>query len=231
MPTPGEHKTVQVRILLYAQDIGWRLFPRGEAEQRRGVPPSLAGKEARRIGLSHFFDDPLYQKVRQFNPLYAEAPGALVGQLRRTVLAFEQTAGMVQPITEGSRQLKESLELGKIIITTTLQKFPVISEQMRAIPGKHFAIIIDEAHSSQSGESIRHLNKVLAAGSFEEAEQLTPMWKNLKMKSLAKSRRVANSTTPSAPQWKPSLLLIRKPKSSSAKRWINSPVSTASSPK
>lgn len=93
-------------------------------------------------------------------------------QLRRTVIAFEQTLGTVQPITESSRQLKESLELGKKIITTTLQKFPVISEQMRAIPGKHFAIIIDEAHSSQSGESMRHLNKVLSAGSLEEAEEL-----------------------------------------------------------
>lgn len=93
-------------------------------------------------------------------------------QLRRTVLAFEQTAGMVQPITEGSKQLKESLEAGKKIITSTLQKFPVISEQMRSIPGKHFAIIIDEAHSSQSGESMRHLNRVLSAGSLEEAEQL-----------------------------------------------------------
>lgn len=93
-------------------------------------------------------------------------------QLRSTVLAFEQTAGMVQPITEGSKQLKESLEAGKKIITSTLQKFPVISEQMRAIPGKRFAIIIDEAHSSQSGESMRHLNKVLSAGSLEEAERL-----------------------------------------------------------
>ncbi len=93
-------------------------------------------------------------------------------QLRRTVMAFEQTAGIVQPITEGSKQLRESLEAGKKIITSTLQKFPVISEQMRAIPGKHFAIIIDEAHSSQSGESMRHLNRVLSAGSLEEAEQM-----------------------------------------------------------
>lgn len=93
-------------------------------------------------------------------------------QLRRTVVAFEQTAGMVQPVTEGSRQLKQSLELGKKIITTTLQKFPMISEEMRAIPGKRFGIIIDEAHSSQSGESIRHLNKVLSAGNLEEAEKL-----------------------------------------------------------
>lgn len=93
-------------------------------------------------------------------------------QLRRTVLAFEQTAGMVQPITESSRQLKDSLEAGKKIITTTLQKFPVISEQMRAIPGQHFAIIIDEAHSSQSGESMRHLNRTLSVGSLEEAEKI-----------------------------------------------------------
>lgn len=93
-------------------------------------------------------------------------------QLRNTVVAFEQTAGMVLPVIEGSKQLKEALEAGRKIITTTLQKFPVISEQMRAIPGKHFAIIIDEAHSSQSGESMRHLNKVLSAGSLEEAETL-----------------------------------------------------------
>jgi type I restriction enzyme R subunit len=93
-------------------------------------------------------------------------------QLRRTVVAFEQTLGTVQPITENSKQLKRSLEAGKKIITTTLQKFPMISEQMRAIPGKYFAIIIDEAHSSQSGESMRHLNRVLSAGSLEEAEKL-----------------------------------------------------------
>jgi len=93
-------------------------------------------------------------------------------QLRRTVMAFEQTAGIVQPITEGSKQLRQSLEDGRKIITSTLQKFPVISEQMRAIPGKHFAIIIDEAHSSQSGESMRHLNRVLSAGSLEEAEKM-----------------------------------------------------------
>jgi type I restriction enzyme, R subunit len=93
-------------------------------------------------------------------------------QLRSTVLAFEQTVGMVQPITEGSKQLKKSLEEGKKIITSTLQKFPMISEQMREISGKRFAIIIDEAHSSQSGESMRHLNKVLSANTLEEAEQL-----------------------------------------------------------
>jgi type I restriction enzyme R subunit len=37
MPTPGEHKTVQARILKYAQDIGWKFVPRAEAERRRGL--------------------------------------------------------------------------------------------------------------------------------------------------------------------------------------------------
>lgn len=92
-------------------------------------------------------------------------------QLRQVVLHFEQTLGTVEAITEDSQQLKRALEEGKNIIVTTLQKFPVISEKVQELPGKHFAVIIDEAHSSQSGEAARHLNTVLAAGSLEEAER------------------------------------------------------------
>ncbi|MFQ5946127.1 MAG: type I restriction endonuclease subunit R, partial [Anaerolineae bacterium] len=90
-------------------------------------------------------------------------------QLQRTVHAFEQTPGVVENIDKTSRQLKEALESGKTIIVTTLQKFPVIAEEIGNLPQKRFAVIIDEAHSSQSGESARHLKKVLAAGSLEEA--------------------------------------------------------------
>lgn len=93
-------------------------------------------------------------------------------QLQNTVRAFEQTLGTVETITENSQQLKKALEEGKNIVVTTLQKFPVISHQVQSLPGKHFAVIIDEAHSSQSGEAARHLNTVLAAGSLEEAEHL-----------------------------------------------------------
>jgi len=93
-------------------------------------------------------------------------------QLQNTVRAFEQTLGTVETITENSQQLKKALEEGKNIVVTTLQKFPVISHQAQSLPGKHFAVIIDEAHSSQSGEAARHLNTVLAAGSLEEAEHL-----------------------------------------------------------
>uniref|UniRef100_A0A7V4G6J3 Type I restriction endonuclease subunit R n=1 Tax=Desulfobacca acetoxidans TaxID=60893 RepID=A0A7V4G6J3_9BACT len=92
-------------------------------------------------------------------------------QIQRTVRQFELTPGVVENIDKTSRQLKEALESGKTIIVTTLQKFPVIADQMGALPGKRFAVIVDEAHSSQTGESTKSLKAVLAVGSLEEAEQ------------------------------------------------------------
>ena len=92
-------------------------------------------------------------------------------QLQSTVRQFEQTAGLVENIDTTSRQLKAALETGKTIIVTTLQKFPVIVNDMADLAGQRFAVIVDEAHSSQSGESTRSLKAVLAAGSLEEAEK------------------------------------------------------------
>ena len=91
-------------------------------------------------------------------------------QLQRTIRQFEQTLGVVENIDKTSRQLKEALEAGKTIIVTTLQKFPMIVKQVSDLPGKRFAVIIDEAHSSQSGETTRSLKQVLAVGTLEEAE-------------------------------------------------------------
>jgi type I restriction enzyme, R subunit len=92
-------------------------------------------------------------------------------QIQRTVRQFEQTLGVVENIDKTSRQLKEALESGKTIIVTTLQKFPVIVDQIGALPGKRFAVIVDEAHSSQTGESTKSLKAVLMVESLEEAEQ------------------------------------------------------------
>ena len=92
-------------------------------------------------------------------------------QLQRTILQFEQTRGVVENIQQTSRQLKDALEGGRTIIVTTLQKFPVISEQISQLPGQRFAVIVDEAHSSQSGESSKSLKAVLSAGSLEQAEK------------------------------------------------------------
>lgn len=93
-------------------------------------------------------------------------------QLQRTVRQFEQTLGVVENIDKTSRQLKQALEDGKTIIVTTLQKFPVISSQIAELPGSRFAVIVDEAHSSQGGEAARDLRTVLSTGSLEEAEQI-----------------------------------------------------------
>jgi type I restriction enzyme, R subunit len=92
-------------------------------------------------------------------------------QLQRTVRQFEQTLGVVENIDTTSRQLKQALEDGKTIIVTTLQKFPVIAAQMGTLKGKKFAVIIDEAHSSQSGESTKSLKAVLASKSLDDAEK------------------------------------------------------------
>ena len=94
MPTPSEHKTVQSRILAYAGAIGWAVVPREEAEKRRAgfptrhslhqcnggqeCPPSVSPNTP----LSLFFDNLLDAKVREFNPRYSEAEGALLGQFR-----------------------------------------------------------------------------------------------------------------------------------------------------
>lgn len=81
MPTPGEHKTVQARILAYAEAIGWTIVSREEAERRRGFDPEVPPADRAR-SRSLFFDDLLDTKVREFNPRYAEAEGALLGQFR-----------------------------------------------------------------------------------------------------------------------------------------------------
>jgi len=78
---PGEHKTVQARILAYAEAIGWTFVSREEAEQRRGFDPDLPPAD-RAKNRSLFFDDLLDARVREFNPRYAEGPGALLGLFR-----------------------------------------------------------------------------------------------------------------------------------------------------
>jgi type I restriction enzyme R subunit len=90
-------------------------------------------------------------------------------QLQTTVRQFEQTLGVVENIDKTGAQLKEALEKGKTIIVSTLQKYPIIAKDIGALPGKRFALIIDEAHSSQSGETTKDLKKVLSAGNLEEA--------------------------------------------------------------
>jgi len=95
----------------------------------------------------------------------------LDSQLRANVRAFEQNPGVVAGIEKGSKQLKQELEAGTKIIVTTLQKFPYIEEEIKALPGKRFGIILDEAHSSSSGEMSRSLKKVLNLNTEDDPEE------------------------------------------------------------
>src|SRR6266851_7313130 len=93
MPTPGEHKTVQARILKYAQAIGWTYVPRAEAQARRGFDTSKETPAEQAVQTSVYFEDLLDTQVRKLNPKYAEGPGALVGDLRRLHADIAGNAG------------------------------------------------------------------------------------------------------------------------------------------
>lgn len=92
-------------------------------------------------------------------------------QLQNTITQFQQIDGVVKSIVDGSKSLKQALEEGGKIIITTLQKFPFILDDLKTIAGKTFAVIVDEAHSSQSGEGVKSLKQALTVRSLEEAEK------------------------------------------------------------
>ena len=88
----------------------------------------------------------------------------LDSQLQETITGFDHTLGSVCAIDEkkSSKDLRDALNAGKRIIVTTLQKFPVIYEEVDDTTDKRFAIIVDEAHSSQTGSSAMKLKAALA---------------------------------------------------------------------
>jgi len=91
-------------------------------------------------------------------------------QIAQVILQFEQERGVVADVKEGASGLGQALKEGKRIVIVTLQTFPHVAEEIRKRKGNHFAVIIDEAHSSQTGEYRKHLNDTLSASSLEAAE-------------------------------------------------------------
>lgn len=85
-------------------------------------------------------------------------------QLQDTISSFDHTLGTVETIGEGktSKDLRDAINNGCRIIVTTLQKFPVIYTEVENTKGKGFAVIVDEAHSSQTGSSAIKLKTALA---------------------------------------------------------------------
>lgn len=88
----------------------------------------------------------------------------LDAQLQETISGFDHTLGAVETIDDkkNSKNLRDAINDGVRIIVTTLQKFPVIYQEVDKVAGRAFAIIIDEAHSSQTGTSALKLKAALA---------------------------------------------------------------------
>ena len=101
----------------------------------------------------------------------------LDAQLQEAIFDFERTTGVVATITSehGSKsaQLSQALKDGKKIIVCTIQTFPFALQavqELAATEGKRFAVIADEAHSSQTGEAAARLKQVLSAQEWAELQ-------------------------------------------------------------
>ena len=92
-------------------------------------------------------------------------------QLKDNIKLFSETKNIVAH-AESAAELKAHLELGKKIIITTVQKFPFIVDGIEDLTDRNFAVIIDEAHSSQSGSASDKLNMTLGAEDEEVPEDL-----------------------------------------------------------
>ncbi|MEO6233423.1 MAG: type I restriction endonuclease [Ferruginibacter sp.] len=114
----------------------------------------------------------------------------LDAQIRNNIKQFEQVKGVVEAITEGSKQLKSALEEGKKIIITTIQKFPYIVDEIEDLPAKRFAIVIDEAHSSQSGNAAGKMNMALEDNAVYDIENEEEETDEDKIVEIIKGRKM-----------------------------------------
>lgn len=121
-----------------------------------GKSNSIAWLAHRLSGLHNDLDEKIFQSV-----IIVTDRKVLDNQLQDTVYQFDHVEGVVQKIDKNSEQLKNAINSGAGIIITTLQKFPVIYKEINSA-NKRFAIIVDEAHSSQTGDAARKLKRALA---------------------------------------------------------------------
>nr|WP_321239760.1 type I restriction endonuclease subunit R [uncultured Tolumonas sp.] len=114
---------------------------------------------------SHGIDQPLFDSV-----IVVTDRRLLDKQLRENIKEFSEVKNIIAPANKSS-ELKSALENGKKIIITTIQKFPFIVDGISDLSDKRFAVIIDEAHSSQSGTAHSKMNEAMGK-TEEEAEDI-----------------------------------------------------------
>lgn len=158
-------------------------------------------------------------------------------QLQDAIYQIEHAQGVVKAIDENSRQLAQALVDGTKIVITTLQKFPFIlsgllhlagadnpdnpdeaaiaktQEWQQAIASRKYAVIVDEAHSSQSGETARELKRILGAGTEQGVEESELDWEdglNKVMESRGKQKNLSFFAFTATPKGKTLELFGRK---------------------
>jgi len=120
--------------------------------------------------LANFYQHYTDQKALYESVIVVTDRRVLNTQIQENIRQIDNVPGMVAYLDEKTtaQDLKREIEHGTRIIITTIQKFPVISDVVTQFSDRKYAIIIDEAHSSQSGEVARHMRKAL---SLEEAAE------------------------------------------------------------
>lgn len=124
-----------------------------------GKSNSIAWTAYRLASLHDIDNSPIFRSV-----IVVTDRTVLDAQLQNTISGFDHTIGAVETIGEDktSKDLRDAINDGKRIIVTTLQKFPVIYQEVDDSKGKNYAVIVDEAHSSQTGSSAMKLKSALA---------------------------------------------------------------------
>lgn len=161
---PGRSKLVQHSAGSgKSNSIAW--LAHGLARLHTPNNPLLLDENAVAAGLGA--NEPVFDKV-----IIITDRVVLDRQLQATVAGFDHTPGMIETIDKHktSEDLRAALEGKKArIIVTTLQKFPVVAQAATALAGARFAVIADEAHSSQTGEAVKDLKAVLAGKTGDAA--------------------------------------------------------------
>ena len=124
-----------------------------------GKSNSIAWTAYRLAALFNDEDKPVFSSV-----IIVTDRRVLDAQLQETISGFDHKLGAIETIDEKktSKNLRDAINDGVRIIVTTLQKFPVIYQEVDKVEGRNFAVIVDEAHSSQTGSSAIKLKTALA---------------------------------------------------------------------
>jgi type I restriction enzyme R subunit len=156
---PRFHQLDAVRkITAHAKDAGVGHNYLVQHSAGSGKSNTIAWLSYRLSGLHNERDERLFDSV-----VVVTDRRVLDSQLQNTIYQFEHKSGVVQRIDQDSQQLADAIGRNVNIIITTLQKFPFVIDKVGNLPDRKYAVIIDEAHSSQGGEASKKMKEVLSS--------------------------------------------------------------------